>query len=84
MRAFKTGAFELARQVNVPVVPIVIRGTSDALPKHGFVLQGRHHISVTVLPAVPTDEVAAMDTATLTEHVRQLITDEQQRVIAEG
>ncbi|HQZ85288.1 MAG TPA: lysophospholipid acyltransferase family protein [Actinomycetota bacterium] len=84
MRAFKTGAFELARQAEVPVVPIVIRGTSDALPKHGFVLQGRHHISVTVLPAVPVTEVTAMDTESLTAHTRQLIIDEQERFSAEA
>jgi 1-acyl-sn-glycerol-3-phosphate acyltransferase len=49
------------------------RGTHDALPKHGFVLQGRHPIRVTVLPPVPAERVAAMDVAALTEHVRSLI-----------
>lgn len=51
LKAFKPGAFELAVNAGVPVVPIVIQGTHDALPKHGFVLRGRHAITVTVLPA---------------------------------
>ena len=51
LKAFKTGAFELAVAAQVPIVPIAIEGTNDALPKHGFVLRGRHHITVTVLPA---------------------------------
>lgn len=63
LKAFKTGAFELALDANVPVVPIVIQGTHDALPKHGFVLQGRHEITVTVLPPFQpegtVDEVTA-------------------------
>lgn len=50
MRAFKTGAFELAVEAQVPIVPIAIQGTGNALPKHGFVLRGRHPITVTVLP----------------------------------
>jgi len=50
LKAFKTGAFELAVAAQVPIVPIAIGGTNDALPKHGFVLRGRHHITVTVLP----------------------------------
>ncbi len=59
MRAFKTGAFELAVEAQVPIVPIAIQGTSDALPKHGFVLQGRHAITVTVLPPFEPGESAA-------------------------
>lgn len=63
LQPFKTGAFELALEAAVPIVPIVIRGTHDALPKHGFVLRGRHDISVTVLPPFlpegSVDEVTA-------------------------
>ncbi len=80
MRDFKTGAFELARDAGVAVIPIVIRGSSDALPKSGFVLQGKHQITVTVLPEVPVSEVEAMDTTELTAHVRGLIAAEQLRV----
>jgi len=50
LKAFKTGAFELAVTAQVPIVPIAIAGTNNALPKHGFVLRGRHDITVTVLP----------------------------------
>ena len=58
LRAFKSGAFELAVEAQVPIVPIAIQGTSDALPKHGFVLRGRHSITVTVLPPFdPGDSV---------------------------
>ena len=76
LRDFKTGAFQLAREARVPVVPIVIRGTSDALPKRGFVLQGRHRISVTVLPAVDEAVVESLSTDELTAHVRELIASE--------
>lgn len=53
LRRFKTGAFELAVATGVPVVPIVITGTQNALPKSGFVLQGRHPIGVEILEPVP-------------------------------
>lgn len=79
MRPFKAGAFELAREAGIPVVPIVLRGTRNALPKRGFVLQGRHAISVTVLPAVPAEEVSALTSSDLTTHVQQLIADELAR-----
>jgi 1-acyl-sn-glycerol-3-phosphate acyltransferase len=39
MRRFKDGAFRLALDAGVPVVPIAITGTYDGLPKQGLTLQ---------------------------------------------
>jgi 1-acyl-sn-glycerol-3-phosphate acyltransferase len=49
LRAFKTGAFELAKAAGKPILPILVEGTANALPKRGFVLQGRHQIRITIL-----------------------------------
>jgi hypothetical protein len=35
-----------------PLLPILIRGTADALPKSGFLFHGRHKITIQVLPPV--------------------------------
>ena len=43
------------------------------LPKRGFVLQGRHPITVTILDPIPASEYAHMSVDQLTEHVRSLI-----------
>ncbi len=76
MRPFKLGAFELAQETRVPIVPIVIKGTHNALPKHGFLLQGRHNISLTALPAVPVAVVESMSAEELAAHVRTIIAAE--------
>lgn len=76
MRDFKHGAFDMARDTETAIIPIVIQGTSDALPARGFVLQGKHPISVTVLPEVPVSVVESMSTEDLSAHVRTLIADE--------
>ena len=76
LKDFKRGAFDMARDTDCAIVPIVIRGTSNALPKHGFILQGRHPISVTVLPEVPLSVVESSTTAELSDHVHKLIADE--------
>lgn len=76
LRDFKPGAFDLARNAHVPIIPIVLGGTFDALPKDGFVLRGRHTISVKVLPEVPVETVESMTTPELTAHVRALIAAE--------
>jgi 1-acyl-sn-glycerol-3-phosphate acyltransferase len=76
MRSFKTGAFELALECKRPILPIVLRGTSDALPKRGFVLQGRHPIRVTVLDPMPYEGFAGQTAEELAQRVRERIAKE--------
>ena len=52
LQAFKDGAFRLAVDANVPVIPIAISGTSEALPKHGLVLRQRMRAEVRVLDPI--------------------------------
>lgn len=63
LRAFHMGAFVVAAQAGVPVVPVVIRGTRSMLrPGHAFARRGAIHI--TVCPAVHpkgTDWAAAVE-----------------------
>lgn len=76
MRPFKTGAFELALASRVPLQPLVIKGSGDALPKRGFVLQGRHAISVTVLDPIMPEDFEGMTAEDLSDHVRAILADE--------
>jgi len=72
LRSFKTGAFEIAKKVGVPILPIVLEGTGNALPKRGFVLQGRHPIRLRVLDEIPPERFAALSAEELTAQVREL------------
>jgi 1-acyl-sn-glycerol-3-phosphate acyltransferase len=56
LKPFKAGAFELAVGTGLPVLPIVVSGTGDALPARGFVLRGRHPITLDVLPPIPSED----------------------------
>jgi 1-acyl-sn-glycerol-3-phosphate acyltransferase len=73
MRSFKTGAFELALECKRPILPIVLRGTADALPKRGFVLQGRHPIRVSVLDPIPHERFAGLPAEDVAQKVREQI-----------
>jgi putative phosphoserine phosphatase/1-acylglycerol-3-phosphate O-acyltransferase len=52
---FKKGAFRMAMAGGVPIVPIVIHNSIDALPKHGVIIRPAS-VTVTVLPPVPTGD----------------------------
>ena len=72
LKAFKHGAFTLALRGRVPLLPIVVEGTANALPKRGFILQGRHAIRVRVLPEIPYSTFAGDSVEALTERVHTL------------
>jgi 1-acyl-sn-glycerol-3-phosphate acyltransferase len=76
LRDFKHGAFTLAQQAGAPLLPIVIEGTSHALPKRGFVLQGRHAIRVRVLDEIPYASFAHTPVDVLVGEVRERIAAE--------
>lgn len=49
---FKRGAFQLALQANVPLLPVLIDGTGGILPKHGLLFGSGHKIRIRVLDPV--------------------------------
>ena len=73
LRDFKGGAFEIALRTRSPIVPIALDGTSRALPKRGYLLQGKHPIHVRVLEPIPPASFANLSVEELTERVRACI-----------
>ena len=52
VKPFKDGAFRLACELDVPLIPIALTGTADTLPKHGFKVSLRSDCRVRVLEAI--------------------------------
>lgn len=72
LRSFKHGAFTLAQSCGCPILPILIEGTANALPKRGFVLQGRHAIRIRVLDEIPHERLRGRAVEDVTHEVWQL------------
>ena len=72
LKAFKAGAFVLAQRARVPLLPIVVEGTARALPKHGFVLRGRHAIRIRVLDEIAFASFAEQPIDRLAEEVHDV------------
>jgi 1-acyl-sn-glycerol-3-phosphate acyltransferase len=72
---FKPGAFKLARKVGVPILPIVITGTRDALPKHSLTITGRHRIMVEVLEEIPYERFSGMTAEETADLARKVVAD---------
>ncbi|MFT6407470.1 MAG: putative phosphoserine phosphatase/1-acylglycerol-3-phosphate O-acyltransferase [Arenicella sp.] len=65
---FKKGAFHLAMQAGVPIVPIVIHNAIDVAPRGQYVFRPAT-VKITVLPAVDTSSWSA---STMDQHVHDV------------
>jgi len=80
LREFRHGAFTLALRHRVPILPIVLDGTLDALPKHGVTLRHSADIVIQVLEPIPVDGFADVDA--LRDHVRSVMDETLHRLRA--
>ena len=65
---FKKGAFHVAMQAGVPMVPIVIRNAGELMPAHGLLISSGN-LQVAVLPPVSTKQWTK---DTIDEHVAEV------------
>jgi 1-acyl-sn-glycerol-3-phosphate acyltransferase len=82
LQDFKDGAFRLAIDAGVPILPLAVVGTRDALIKHDWRF-GYSRAEVRVLEPIATDGLTADDTAELRDRTRSAIADALDAIRAE-
>ncbi len=82
-RDFKLGAFILAKEKKVPILPMVVSGTREALPKKSFDYHGTHKIRLRVLDEIPYEKFADMPAEELAKMVRGIMIEEYRKLDAE-
>jgi 1-acyl-sn-glycerol-3-phosphate acyltransferase len=80
MLPFKDGAFRLAVEAGVPILPLALHGTRDAIAKHDWRINPAHAI-VEILDPEPTDGVT--DIKALKDRVQERIRVARDRLRAE-
>jgi 1-acyl-sn-glycerol-3-phosphate acyltransferase len=73
---FNDGPFQLAIREHVPVLPLVVEGTGDALPRNSWLFGGARDIHLRVLEPVPVDGWTVKQSGELRDAVRGKIVDE--------
>jgi 1-acyl-sn-glycerol-3-phosphate acyltransferase len=77
---FNDGPFQLAIREQAPVLPLVVEGSGNALPRHSFLFGGVQDIYLNVLPPVSVEGWNVKETGALRDLVRQRIIDELRRL----
>lgn len=70
LQEFKNGAFKIAIKEKIPIIPIAIKGTFDALPKGSWVFSKHVSIEVKILAPIDTSNYTVGDFAVLRDLVR--------------
>ncbi len=73
LKPFKPGAFLLAKKMKIPILPIAINGSKNALPKHSLNFHGKHKIEIKVLDEIPYGVFKALNIDEIAEYVRDKI-----------
>jgi len=72
---FQNGAFKLAIKEKRPILPIMINGTRDAIPKGGRQFSTKIFCTLRVFPAVETASLGPGDFDRLKDEIRSKIVD---------
>ncbi|OLN23182.1 1-acyl-sn-glycerol-3-phosphate acyltransferase [Domibacillus antri] len=73
LKPFKTGAFRMAKDAAVPIVPVAIKGSADVFEKNGRKKLTPARIHVVVLPPVMPDQHVQADLKQTAASVQQTI-----------
>ena len=76
---FKQGAFLLAKEAGVAILPVVMNGTGTTI-KPNKMYNWRNHLKLSVLKPISAEEVAGTDASELASKVQGLMTEELARV----
>lgn len=79
IKRFKDGAFLIAKRAEVAILPVVINGTLETLPKSGMV-GGRQIFTIRVLPEIPFDSFKDKSATEIAKEMQQLITEEHKKI----
>ena len=72
---FKAGAFRIAVQTGLPILPVAVLGTRDALVKNDWRF-GYSRAEARVLAPIPVDGLTKADVGDLAQRVRDVIAEE--------
>lgn len=77
---FKRGAFQMAIDARVPILPVVIDGSGGVLPKHGLIFTTGHRVKLKVFDPVTPDSFNTTDPDTLAVNFNSFMTRELSQI----
>lgn len=80
---FHQGAFHLAKELDMDIVPLMLHGAGHYLPKKDFMFR-KGKITLRILPRVKREEVYEMTPMEQASHFRKLIRKEYDKIVCQN
>jgi len=77
---FKEGAFRMALDNKVGIIPVLLDGTAGTIPKGKIILSGRTRIRVRIYPEIPYEQFRDKESKQLMSEVREWMAEEYGRI----
>lgn len=81
IKRFKVGAFKIAKEEKRPILPMVIHGAANLLPKNSWLVAPRARIDIAFLKPIPASFFENMDYDAAAEHTRSLIIEKHNQIL---
>ena len=75
IQRFKGGAFALAKEAGVEILPVVLDGTTKIFRPKSFWFNWKHRLTLKVLPPISAEKVASTDTSELANEVHDMMVE---------
>ena len=84
IKRFKEGAFRIAQLAKVPILPLILDGTREVLPKTGILMKASSKFRLRVLDEIPYESFKDEDTRQLADSLNKLMSEELLRMRKEN
>ena len=74
IQRFKGGAFALAKEAGVEILPVVLDGTTKIFKPKSFWFNWKHTLTIKVLPPISAEKIVATDTSEMAKEVQEMMT----------
>lgn len=72
---FKGGAFALAKEAGVEILPVVMDGTTEVFKPKSIFFNWKHQLTLKVLPPISAEKVLATDPSDMAKEVQEMMTE---------
>ena len=79
---FKKGAYQMAMDMQLPVVPVTINGSYQVMSRHTFLFMP-HRMEVIIHDPLPTENLVAENLRDTATHIRALLEESRERIASE-